>query len=348
MLCRNQVPLQVRRIVRSMQLRGLLLGGVALTTFVAGGIGPVPDQGSAVAARTPPRMLLTYVASHRYKSNWRICAAHLNGTHQVRLVNRGRPEEGLTWSPDGQRLAYASLTPRADSDILVTNPRLTAVANITHGFTNRSWSPSWSPSEGTRIAFVGGAEGSFPYVASADGKHGLHGEQGPTRIPFPYPYVTGIDWFPDVRPGAWFLIEAPSPETGIVGLYRVGLDGGGLELLVPDARNAAISPDAQKIAFVRDTNAKADLYVADLGSMTEQRLTSTANRNETEPAWSPDGKWIAFTRLRQRYGVSRSDVGIVRPDGSDLHMVIHGRPYDASSPAWRPAEPLPPAKRAAC
>jgi Tol biopolymer transport system component len=237
----------------------------------------------------------------------------------------------------------------ADSDIFVSNGRLTSVANITHGLTHTSFGPSWSPDDGKWIAFVAGAEGSSAFVVSADGKHGLFGDQGPTRIPFPYPYVTGVDWFPDVRPGAWFLIEAPSPETGVVGLYRVGLDGSGLELLVLDARNAAISPDGQEIAFVRESVTGADLYIEDLGTMTERRLTSTANRSEVEPAWSPDGKWIAFTRVRQLpHGVSRSDVGIVRPDGSDLHMVIHGQPYDASSPAWRPAKPLPPAKRVAC
>lgn len=114
--------------------------GLAITA-IGTGIEPV----AAASQKPPARVLLTYVASYRYKSNWRICAARADGTHRVRLLATHRRSIGnLAWSPNGSQLAYDLNRP--DSDIFVTNSRLTSVTHITHGFSiNESYGPSWSP-----------------------------------------------------------------------------------------------------------------------------------------------------------------------------------------------------------
>ncbi len=61
---------------------------------------------------------------------------------------------------------------------------------------------------------------------------------------------------------------------------------------------SAFSPDGQKLAFVWSgpQNDNADIYIQDLTADAPTRLTTNA-AEDNRPAWSPDGKQIAFIRL---------------------------------------------------
>ncbi len=49
------------------------------------------------------------------------------------------------------------------------------------------------------------------------------------------------------------------------------------------------------------------------------RLTNTSNVMDSEPAWSPDGTQIAFTRLSQNF--VREELWIMNSDGSNQHYI---------------------------
>jgi Tol biopolymer transport system component len=139
-------------------------------------------------------------------------------------------------------------------------------------------------------------------------------------------------WSPD---GQWIVFT--SERNGSADLYRVKPDGTGLQRLTTNRAyedQADVSPDGQKLAFVTTrADGTADLWIRDLDTNREMPLTSGLS-GDFRPAWSPDGKWIAFSSDRgttvQRDGGGQwwvhlhvADIYIIRPDGSALKKLTN-------------------------
>ncbi len=76
---------------------------------------------------------------------------------------------------------------------------------------------------------------------------------------------------------------------------------------------AAPSPDGRQVAFASDDRGHWDLWLLDVATMAASRLTSGSDDAVT-PAWSPDGKLIAFVQ-RIKDG---ADLKLVRPDTKEV------------------------------
>jgi TolB protein len=62
-----------------------------------------------------------------------------------------------------------------------------------------------------------------------------------------------------------------------------------------------------------------------------QRLTH-GRAYDGEPAWSPDGRWIAFRSTRH----GNAELYVVKPDGSGLRRLTQSPAWDGWF-AWSPA-----------
>ena len=61
-------------------------------------------------------------------------------------------------------------------------------------------------------------------------------------------------------------------------------------------QSPAWSPDGKQIAYSSDQAGTADIYILNLATKSERRVTNLADSAELVPAWSPDGKKLAFQK----------------------------------------------------
>ena len=87
------------------------------------------------------------------------------------------------------------------------------------------------------------------------------------------------------------------------------------------------SPDGKRVVF----SALTHLYVMDLPASTPRRVTNDQNR-EFQPAWSPDGQWLAYVT----WSADGGHIWKVRADGSGSPQQLTRVPAYYRDPAWSP------------
>jgi TolB protein len=122
--------------------------------------------------------------------------------------------------------------------------------------------------------------------------------------------------------------------VGSAQVYVMAADGSGARRVTNlfSAKRGAWSPDGDELAF--DGRFYETLFDFDIGIVGAdgshlRRITQGPER-DIMAAWSPDGRWIAFSRLRTERG--QPAVWLVRPDGGGAHRLVAG----GSTPAWSP------------
>lgn len=93
----------------------------------------------------------------------------------------------------------------------------------------------------------------------------------------------------------------------------------------------AWSPDSAALIYTSSTGM---LWRADLASGQHAPLSPQQRGSEQQPAWSPDGAWVAL--VRQENPTAASTLWLMRPDGSDQQPLPHPGDASASQPDWSP------------
>ena len=234
-----------------------------------------------------------------------------------------RSPRGIAWSPAGDALALVSETDGVPALNLLTlaSKELVRLTPDRQGH----YEPSWSP-DGRYLAYIRNdslaARGADLYIMTAASPPVLE------RLTTDDAAKVSTAWSPDGRWIAFAWVNEPS--LGIVSLAdrkspprRIGSQGDDL----------AWSPDSSSLTYVRNIPDGAhELRIVDRDGK-KDRVLVAGKGHKARPAWSPDGKRVAFDWDKDGH----PQVYVVNADGSDLQQVTT-LPKGACAPVWAPQE----------
>ncbi len=147
-----------------------------------------------------------------------------------------------------------------------------------------------------------------------------------SRITNSYRRDTDPQWSPD---GKW--IAYASDQSGREEVWVVGADGKGAKKLTDaDTEKSSIAwaPDSKSLAY---SGSDKKLYVADVATGQSRVVASGEAGSPQGAEFSPDGKWIAYTKQDRDL---RPGVWIVAAAGGEERTISDDGLFAAASPRW--------------
>lgn len=156
-----------------------------------------------------------------------------------------------------------------------------------------------------------------------------------------------IDDQPDWSPDASLIAFNRHPGEGPAAVYTVHPDGRGLTLVstcppgghppkCSDDNLPAFSPDGQHIVFGSGHGGRFDLVIANI-QISQQRVVirGTSKYNLSDPQFSPDGKRLAFVKIRQPSDHPQA-IFVANVDGTGVQQVTPWSLYAGDNEDWSP------------
>jgi TolB protein len=245
-----------------------------------------------------------------------IYIADYDGANQRRITVNRALNITPTWAPDGRSIAYTSYA-RGFPTLFVSFIYEGRRDEPTRGNT-QNWLPAWSP-DGTKIAFTSSRDGNPElYVVNRDGS----GLRRLTNHP-------SIDTTPTWSPTG-LQLAFTSDRSGGPAIYTMGADGLNVHRISTDANcdRATWSPAPfNELAFVCRTGPGYDIKIFEFATGERRQITFGEGSNES-PAYSPNGRHIAFTSTR----AGRTHIFTVARDGKNVRQVT--RVGNNFTPDW--------------
>jgi TolB protein len=225
------------------------------------------------------------------------------------------------WSPDGARIAYfheekhadaADADPSYATGLYVLDLTTGARRLVAEGY---AITPDWSP-DGEWLAVSAGDIA----VVRPDGSG------------FRYLTDHGSAFFPRYSPDGAALSYGRSGTQEEVGLWFVRLADSTQTRFGFGASPADWAPDGRRIVYggpPGEAEGGGQVWAADTSGTARSQLSRNGFVDNDYAAWSPDGRWIAWTALKEG---GTAALWLMRADGAEPRELL----TDAQEPAWAP------------
>jgi TolB protein len=257
-----------------------------------------------------------------------------------------------TFSPAGDRIAFTTgFSAFLHNGLMTTGTDGSSRWLIHDDLEHNTVAPSWSPL-GNLIAF--GSGGAFAgslgqkqqisniAVVAPDGSgfRLLTKTEGNNAFP---------SWSPDGRRIVFRLQDGRGE-----GLRILDIETGQVTVLTEGNGNKdnfpTWSPKGDEISFSSDReDGDWEIYAIRPDGTGLRRITHIPG-NDAHSSWSPDGQWLAFATgatgfkdemaLHPHNPQSYGEIAVIRPDGSDFH-ILTDNPWEDATPRWAPMQPIP-------
>ncbi len=195
--------------------------------------------------------------------------------------------------------------------------------------------PAWMP-DGSGVIFVSRSDPSkslMEMIGHGVGQAPFVGEAGGPLMSSAWPAIS-----PDGAKVAMSLGDVEAFHTGwhtIVDFdQQIGLSNllGTDVSFIGKGTEPSWSPDGKRLAFVRQSEGRAHVFVANADGSDAHAITEGSS-DDVEPTWSPDGKVIAFCSVHTVGESAQANIFLTAPDGSGLVQLTEGDRL-ACRPSW--------------
>ncbi len=264
----------------------------------------VVEADGGLLAWSPDGRVIAFTA--RKPSGSAVMIVPASGGKPRRITPDWLQAGAASWSADGSRLLIEG-RPRGylARDLYSVDAGGRRLNRLTRSQA-AEWNPVWSP-DARRLAYFSDEGGARVWILEGDRRTSL----GPELL-----QRASLSWIP----GGNRLLLAGSD-------VRILSPDGKLTLLVPpgdDLAFASWDPRGSRIAYTKWEDGRPSVHILDLHRRRDLRLLTGASH----PAWSPDGRLLAFIRA--------GELWTSRPDGKGARRVMGGKPggNGLRAPVW--------------
>ncbi|MDE5823004.1 MAG: S9 family peptidase [Paramuribaculum sp.] len=276
---------------------------------------------------------VSFESVEQNKSNADLYVMNIDGTEKTRLTSTPGSESNAVWIENGKKIAFMSPVD-GKTQLWVMNAdgsNRTAVSNVENGISGFLFSPN-----GSKVVMIGSVKFSrdakdiYPDLPDATGKliddlMYKHWDEWVTEIPHPLigdfngKDITNVKDIMEDEP-----FESPMKPFGGIESFAWSPDGSKL---------IYVSRKKTGMEYALSTN--SDLYVYDIESGSTSNMTEGMMGYDTAPAYSPDGKYIAWLSMEHDgYESDKNRIFIMNVETSEKTDLTTDWDYTADAIAW--------------